>query len=54
MDPPRKNSTWQRKSFLHCAGRIPASEEKKDQIFREYLYGPYEGVKAPDQPAPWM
>ena len=35
-------------------GRIPASEERKDQIFREYLYGPYEGVKAPDQPAPWI
>ena len=36
------------------AGRIPVSEERKDQIFKDFLYGPYEGEKAPDQPAPWV
>ncbi|MBQ3973140.1 MAG: alpha/beta hydrolase [Lachnospiraceae bacterium] len=35
-------------------GRIPMSEEEKDAFFKDFLYGPYAGVKDYDTPAPWI
>ena len=35
-------------------GRIPMSEEEKNAFFKDFLYGPYAGVKDYDTPAPWI